>query len=96
MTETNLQCLTGGVEGVVYYNEDSGYIVLDMDVDGELITAVGNMGDVREGEQLTLYGEYITNAKYGRQLILHIYLMNQNNVNSKSVIPLFKVCYATY
>lgn len=73
MTETNLQCVTGGVEDVVYYNEDSGYIVLDMDVDGALITAVGNMGDVREGEQLTLYGDYVTNAKYGRQFKVEIF-----------------------
>lgn len=73
MTETNLQCVTGGVEDVVYYNEDSGYIVLDMDVDGALLTAVGNMGDVREGEQLTLYGDYVTNAKYGRQFKVEIF-----------------------
>ena len=63
----------GGVEDVVYYNEDSGYIVLDMDVGGELITAVGNMGDVREGEQLTLYGDYVKNAKYGRQFKVEIF-----------------------
>lgn len=73
LTETNLQCITGGVEDVVYYNEESGYIVLDMDVGGALLTAVGNMGDVREGEQLTLYGEYTLNAKYGRQFKVEIF-----------------------
>ena len=59
--------LQGSVEDVVYYNEDSGYIVLGMDVNGALVTAVGTMGDVREGESLSMYGEYVTNAKYGRQ-----------------------------
>lgn len=68
-----MQCVTGGVEDVVYYNEDSGYIVLDMDVDGALLTAVGNMGDVREGERLTLYGDYVVNAKYGRQFKVEIF-----------------------
>ena len=63
----NLICVTGDVEDVVYFNEETGYIVLDMNVESTLLTAVGNMGDVREGERLTLYGEYITNAKYGRQ-----------------------------
>lgn len=65
--EENLICVTGEVEDVVYFNEESGYIVLDMNVENSLLTAVGNMGDVRDGERLTLYGEYVSNAKYGRQ-----------------------------
>ena len=69
----NLICLSGNVEGVVFYSEDSGYIVLDMDVDGELVEAVGIMGDVREGERLTMYGEYVTNSKYGRQFKVDIF-----------------------
>lgn len=59
--------LTGTVEDVVFYNEDNGYIVVDLDCDGELVTVVGNLGDVREGESLTLLGEYINSPKYGRQ-----------------------------
>lgn len=69
----NLICVTGDVEDVVYLNEETGYIVLDMNVESTLLTAVGNMGDVREGERLTLYGEYITNAKYGRQFKVDIF-----------------------
>lgn len=59
--------LTGTVEDVVFYNEDNGYIVVDLDCGGELVTVVGNLGDVREGESLTLLGEYINSPKYGRQ-----------------------------
>lgn len=65
--QENLIHINGSVEDVIYYNEDTGYIVLDMDAGGVLITAVGTMGDVREGESLSMYGEYVTNAKYGRQ-----------------------------
>ena len=57
--------LTGTVEDVVFYNEDNGYIVVDLDCGGELVTVVGNLGDVREGESLTLLGEYINSPKYG-------------------------------
>jgi len=71
--EENLICVTGDVEDVVYFNEESGYIVLDMNVDGSLLTAVGNMGDVRDGERLTLYGEYVSNAKYGRQFKVAVF-----------------------
>lgn len=59
--------LTGTVEDVVFYNEDNGYIVVDLDCGGELVTVVGNLGDVREGESLTLLGEYINSPKYGWQ-----------------------------
>lgn len=69
----NLECLSGNVENVVYYNELSGYIVLEVDSDGELVSAVGIMGDVREGESLTMYGEYQNNVKYGRQFSVDIF-----------------------
>ncbi|MDE7362097.1 MAG: ATP-dependent RecD-like DNA helicase [Oscillospiraceae bacterium] len=69
----NLICVTGDVEDVVYFNEETGYIVLDLNVESSLVTAVGNMGDVREGERLTLYGEYVNNAKYGRQFSVDIF-----------------------
>lgn len=71
--QENLLHISGSVEDVIYYNEESGYIVLDMDVGGSLVTAVGNMGDVREGECLSMYGEYVTNQKYGRQFRVDIF-----------------------
>lgn len=65
--------ISGTVEGVVFFNEENGYIVLDLDVKGELITAVGCMGDVREGESVTLYGEFVNSQKYGRQFKAEIF-----------------------
>lgn len=59
--------ISGTVEDVIFFNEDNGYIVVDLDCGGELVTAVGNLGDVREGENLTLLGEYVNTQKYGRQ-----------------------------
>lgn len=73
--ENNAELLSvsGTVEDVIFYNEENGYIVLDMDVEGTLLTAVGNMGDVREGEKLTLYGDYVNSQKYGRQFRVDIF-----------------------
>lgn len=68
-----LSTISGTVEDVVFFNEENGYIVLGLDVDGELVTAVGCMGDVREGESLTLYGEYVNSQKYGRQFKTEIF-----------------------
>ena len=71
--ENKLICITADVEGVVYFNEETGYIVLDMSLDDSLFTAVGNMGDVREGERLTMYGDYVVNQKYGKQFSVNIF-----------------------
>ncbi len=68
-----LGSIKGTVEDVIFYNEENGYIVLDMDVENTLVTAVGNMGDVREGERLTLYGEYVSSQKYGRQFKVEVF-----------------------
>ncbi len=59
--------LSGSVEDVIYKNSENGYIVLTLGCDEGLITVVGNLGDINEGEHLTLRGGYITSAKYGRQ-----------------------------
>lgn len=71
--ENKLKCVTADVEDVVYYNEETGYIVLNMSIDDSLFTSVGNMGDVREGERLTMYGDYVTNQKYGKQFRVEIF-----------------------
>ena len=65
--EENLEKISGCVEDVIYKNTESGYIVFDLDSDGELIPVVGELGDISEGERLELYGSYTTSAKYGRQ-----------------------------
>lgn len=67
MDKENGITLTGTVEDVVFCNEDNGYTVVDLDCNGELVTVVGILGDVRDGESLTLLGEYINSPKYGRQ-----------------------------
>lgn len=59
--------LSGSVEDVIYKNADNGYTVINLGCDEGLIAVVGNLGDVNEGERLSLRGGWITSAKYGRQ-----------------------------
>lgn len=73
ITDGKLLCISGNVEDVVFYNEENGYIVLTLESDGEPIEAVGIMGDVREGERLTVYGEYVDHSKYGKQFKVDIF-----------------------
>ena len=61
--------LRGIVERVTYYNEETGYSVLRLDVVGrlDLVTVVGNLPEVQPGESLRLEGTWTTHQQYGRQ-----------------------------
>ncbi|MCL1823092.1 MAG: ATP-dependent RecD-like DNA helicase [Oscillospiraceae bacterium] len=66
--EKTLMNLKGTVDGVIYKNPANGYIVLEMvQNDGGLTIAVGNLGDIAEGEKLSLTGFFIESPKYGKQ-----------------------------
>lgn len=59
--------LKGSVEDVIYKNAENGYIILNLSCDEGLVTVVGTLGDISEGERLELKGGWITSPKYGRQ-----------------------------
>ena len=60
--------IKGSVEGIIYANEENGYTICDIGTeDGELITAVGILPYISEGDSLTVYGKWVHNPKYGRQ-----------------------------
>lgn len=65
--EKQLSTLSGIVETVIYYNEDSGFTVLELDNGKELITVVGELMGAVEGEKLTLHGVYTVHPSYGSQ-----------------------------
>ena len=67
MQKENLVELSGTVETVVYKNEESGFAVLELDHGGELVTVVGELASVGEGEMLTLHGSFRTHPNYGTQ-----------------------------
>ena len=58
--------IEGTVENVLFRNDSNGYTVLDIDTGGELVTAVGELGDVESGEILIIEGIYVTirNSEY--------------------------------
>ena len=65
--EQELIKLNGVVDEVMFKNVQNGYIVLDLDAGNELVTVVGEIGNIDEGEELSLMGFYVNNPKYGRQ-----------------------------
>ncbi|MBE6875537.1 MAG: ATP-dependent RecD-like DNA helicase [Ruminococcus sp.] len=61
------QHLEGTVEHVLFRNEANGYLVLDLNANGELVTVTGELGEADEGEVLSLWGQYTTHPRYGQQ-----------------------------
>ena len=60
--------LRGTVEGVLYRNDDNGYIVATVISDeDELVNIVGIMPDVDEGDRINAHGKWENNARYGKQ-----------------------------
>ena len=66
---SELQRLEGGIERVIYTNEENGYSICDMAVsdDGEIVTVVGIMPMIGAGDHLCVYGKWTHNPKYGKQ-----------------------------
>ncbi len=67
MAENEIIKISGIVDTVVYRNVNNGYSIIELDMGDVLTTVVGEIGNVEEGEELELSGEYVTNAKYGVQ-----------------------------
>ncbi len=72
--EQGISTLEGAVEGVIYSNKENGYTILELITDkNELVTAVGIMPYINEGETLKIYGKWVHNVKYGRQFSVSNY-----------------------
>ena len=74
MAEQKKECVSGLVEAIVYRNDKNDYTVLEMTGDDDsLITATGILPYVSEGEELILYGRWVTHPTYGRQFSVDTY-----------------------
>ncbi len=63
----NRECISGTIEKITYRNDNNGYTVALLDTDGELITVVGIMPFVCEGDSVSCSGKFVTHANYGEQ-----------------------------
>lgn len=59
--------ISGTVEGIVAYKAESGFVVFDLDMQGELVTVVGELGKVEAGEEVSLTGNFSSHPTYGSQ-----------------------------
>ncbi len=59
--------ISGTVDSVTYRNDDNGFAVITLDLGDELLTVVGDLGNVDEGEELELTGSFSEHPKFGHQ-----------------------------
>src|SRR5580658_7508577 len=63
------ESLSGLIERVTFFNEDSGFGVLKVKAKGrrDLVTVVGSLPSVSAGEWLTAQGRWVQDREYGQQ-----------------------------
>ena len=61
--------LRGTIERITYHNEENGYTVAQLAVDGraDMVPVIGNMLGVNIGEAVELTGAWMAHPQYGRQ-----------------------------
>ena len=62
--------VTGFVERIKYRNEENGYTVLSLNVDGEETAVVGTFHFISEGELIEAVGVMTEHPVYGEQLTI--------------------------
>lgn len=65
--------ITGIVQDIVYQNEDNGYTIAILESDDDILTVVGNMPLISEGENISVEGEFIVHKTYGEQFKARTY-----------------------
>ncbi|MGN0322528.1 MAG: ATP-dependent RecD-like DNA helicase [Oliverpabstia sp.] len=63
----------GYVDHIIFRNEDNGYTVLNLMVNGSELTCVGIFEYIGEGELLELTGTYVEHSTYGQQFKVESY-----------------------
>lgn len=67
MENNEFEIIEGTVEEIVFQNDQTGYNVLEVETNEGLLTVVGELGRVYEGERLKLSGKFVSHQTYGTQ-----------------------------
>lgn len=59
--------IRGDIDEIRFRNEENGFTIVVLDVEGEPVISAGVFPPVVEGQTVTLGGEYVVHPKYGRQ-----------------------------
>ena len=68
-----MEVLEGLIEAIIFSSEDTGYTVCKFTANKELITIVGIMPLVKEGQQIQVEGKWINHKQFGKQFTVEEY-----------------------
>lgn len=63
----------GTIESIVYNNESNGYTVAKLKKDKDMVTIVGYLPLINEGQTVKVSGEWVNHPEYGQQLKVESY-----------------------
>lgn len=69
----NLLEITGIIQDIIYKNEDNGYTIAVLESDDDVLTIVGNMPLISDGENISVEGSFIVHKTYGEQFKVESY-----------------------
>lgn len=67
------ETIRGTIYRTRFHNPANGYCVLSVDTGDEIITAVGHMPNVRDDDEFSFSGRWVTHLKFGRQFAFDQY-----------------------
>ncbi len=78
----------GEIQSIIYKNEVNSYTILEMSTEEELITAVGYLPFVNEGDTIKVSGRFVEHKDYGRQFKIDTFekLMPQTTESIKKYL----------
>ncbi len=65
--------ISGVIENVVFHNSSNLFTVFEINLKGEIVTAVGTVSEPAPGEEMVLYGEWGAHEVFGRQFKVSSY-----------------------
>ena len=68
-----MEILNGFIENIVFKSSETGYVVCKVRSEKSLITAVGTVPFVREGQNVKLTGYYTVHKQFGNQFNINDY-----------------------
>ena len=68
-----LDRLEGTISYITFTSQDTGFTVLELQTDEDMVTVVGEMVGVAPGQQLVVYGSYTNHPSFGVQFKVQNY-----------------------
>ena len=59
--------LVGEIADIIYKNEVNSYTIANLETDKEVYTVVGYLPFIGVGDNVKLFGKFVTHQEYGRQ-----------------------------